>query len=130
MVDKHARTVLLVDDDYHIRELFRLLLGSLGYKVIGEASNGREGVEKYRRLKPDAVILDLHMPVMDGTAALKAILAEDADAHVIMLTSEASQEMYDECLLAGAKRYIPKNAPVERIRERILESIQLPVLGG
>ncbi len=124
------QTILLVDDDLDVRKLFREMLESLSYRVVGEASDGQEALEKYRQLRPDAVILDLYMPIMDGLTALKAIIKEDADANVIMLTAEISRGVYEECMLVGAKRYISKAAPRRHIRERILESIQLPMLGG
>lgn len=130
MVGAQSNTILLVDDDAQLRELFRVLLESLGYTVIAEAANGREAVARYRELKPDAVVMDIYMPVLDGLNALKQIMKFDPEARVIMLTTEASQEMYEECLLVGAKRYIPKDTPMDRIRERILESIHLPMLGG
>ena len=63
------------------------------YDVVGEASNGQEGVDMYNEFKPDLVTMDINMPVKDGISALKDILAANPEAKVVMLTSESEQKM-------------------------------------
>ncbi|MBF0140025.1 MAG: response regulator transcription factor [Magnetococcales bacterium] len=103
-------TVLLIDDDFAIRMMFRKLLEEAGFSVIGEAEDGREGVELHNALKPDITLCDIEMPVMHGIAALKTILASFPTSCVIMLTSVNHPEVWEDCLLAGARFYINKSS--------------------
>ncbi|WP_297491490.1 response regulator [Thermococcus sp.] len=101
-------SVLIVDDVLFARIILRKLLSEAGYDVVGEASNGREAVEKYLSLRPDVVIMDIIMPDMDGIKALKEILEIDPKAKVIMVTSVDHEKRVIECIEAGAKGYIVK----------------------
>jgi two-component system, chemotaxis family, chemotaxis protein CheY len=123
MADSQKKRVLLIDDDDHIRQMLSTLLEFSDYDVVGEAENGKKGLEKFLELKPDAVLLDINMPVMDGVQTLKAILEADPDCTVIMLTAESPNELYEECLALGAKRFIQKGLPMEEIHQKIEESL-------
>ncbi len=116
--------VLVIDDEESIRIWLKGLLISLGCEVVGEAENGQEGVELFKRERPDLVLLDLEMPVMKGTAALDFILAQDPDAYVIMLTSVKDPAVIHERLMAGAQYYLPKHDPPEKIRATLQEQIE------
>ena len=80
-----AKTILVVEDDQNISELLRLYLEKEGY-TVNIADDGGKGVELYRRLKPDLVLLDLMLPVLDGWGVLRAI-RQDGKTPVIMLTA-------------------------------------------
>ena len=82
------RRVLVVDDHDDARELLGVILGSLGYAVV-TAANGREAVEEARRARPDAVIMDLFMPEMDGFEAARILKADPALASVPILAHTA-----------------------------------------
>src|SRR5690606_30143128 len=77
--------------------------------LAGEAANGREAVEQYRKLLPDVVLMDLSMPVMDGLAATREILAEFPQARIVMLTTYDGDEDIYRALDTGAKGYLLKD---------------------
>ncbi len=106
----------------HIRELMAIVLESLECEVAGEAENGEAAVELYKRQRPDVVLLDIKMPVMDGVAALKAIKALNPDAFVVMITSVSDMDVMSECYAAGAVHYLRKDTPVQEMMEAIKES--------
>src|SRR3954469_10067994 len=81
----HVRTVLLVDDSEDVREVLRLLVAADGrLQVVGEAVNGREAVEIAERLQPDAIILDIAMPVMNGLEALPLLRQRSPRSMVVI----------------------------------------------
>lgn len=126
------RKILIVDDEPHVRLYVTMILRSLGATTCIEASNGREAIECYERDKPDLVLLDINMPVMDGFEALKQIRAINQDAVVIMLTSLANRHSVEESAQLGAVYYLRKDTPrlviINELRE-ILENafdIEIP----
>lgn len=85
MENRAIRTVLLVDDTVEIRYLLRMLLANVAScQVVAEAENGSHAKDLAQRLRPDVVILDMSMPVMDGPAALPRILAASPETKVLM----------------------------------------------
>ena len=104
--------VMIVDDDVVVRKIVMQIVRSVGYAVVGEATNGVDAVDSYKIFKPDIVIMDVRMPKLDGFGALKQIIAFDKDAAVIMLSTESDTETVTNILKAGAKNYLKK--PVER----------------
>jgi CheY-like chemotaxis protein len=107
--------ILLVDDEPHVRKYIGLLARGLGSPVIIEAANGEEALARYAEESPDLVLLDVNLPGMDGVQILSAILAQDPDAVVVMLTSLANRQTIEECLRLGAASYIRKDTPKEAI---------------
>ena len=108
--------VLLADDHGVIRHGFRLVLESQpDIEVVGEASDGREALEQARRLRPDLVLMDVTMPVMDGMEATRRIKAEMPGVCVLMFTSHEDPEYLLEAIGAGAAGYVLKGAPVSRL---------------
>ena len=103
--------VLLTDDEAHIRKFIGLVLKRLGSPVIIEAANGQEAVSLYEKHKPDLVLLDVNMPLMDGVQALTQIMQKDSDALVIMLTSLTNRQTVEQCAALGALDYIRKDLP-------------------
>ena len=90
------------------------LLTENGHEVV-EAGTGREAVEQYKSTSPDAVLLDITMPDMDGVSALNEIRAFDADARVAMVTSLNQQSIVMEALQAGAKDFVVKPFDADRL---------------
>lgn len=115
MVAPHS--VLIVDDEPHVRTYIRLMLKQLGVSLFFEAENGRQGVEKYRETQPDLVLLDINMPVMDGLAALDAIQAADPDAVCVMLTAEATRQAVERSGKLGAVHFIRKDTPKSALQK-------------
>jgi len=112
MTDPAGRpiTILTADDHPLIRDgLAAVLRAESGLQVVAEAANGEEAIEAYERLRPDIVLMDLRMPVMDGLAATRAILAEDSDARIIVLTTYDGDEDIHRALAAGARGYLLKD---------------------
>jgi two-component system chemotaxis response regulator CheY len=107
--------VLVADDEAHIRKYTSLLLRSAGVTNIVEATNGREAVALFQSEQPDLVLLDVNMPELDGTEALKQITALDPDAVVVMLTSLATRQVIDETAQHGAAYYLRKDTPRDEI---------------
>lgn len=104
-------TRILVADDHEVvrRGLQALLEAQPGWKVSGEATDGREAVEKAKQLKPDVVIMDISMPVLNGLEATRQILKVDPHARVLILTMHESDQIVREVLDAGARGYILKS---------------------
>ena len=110
MADLSNLRILAADDHPLIRAgLVSYLETEPGLKVVAEAGNGEEALEKYRELRPDIVLMDLSMPVMDGLAATRAILDEFPDAKVIVLTTYGGDEDIYQALDAGAVGYLVKD---------------------
>ena len=112
-----AISVLIVEDDPNIRELLQLYLEKDGYAVT-LASDGGQGLAKFRAIKPNLVLLDVMMPVMDGWAVCKAIRAE-GDTPVIMLTAKGETDDKVAGLKAGADDYITKPFEMKELLARI-----------
>ncbi len=112
-----AVSVLVVEDDKNIQELLRLYLEKEGYAVT-VADNGGQGMDKFRAIKPDLVLLDVMMPVMDGWTVCKAIRAESA-VPVIMLTAKSETDDKVVGLKSGADDYITKPFEMKEVLARI-----------
>jgi DNA-binding NarL/FixJ family response regulator len=112
--------ILTVDDHQLIRTGLSAFLGTeVGMEVVAQASNGEEAIERYRDLRPDVVLMDLSMPVMDGLAATRAILDESPDARIIVLTTYDGDENIHRALEAGARGYLLKDMLVDEMAEVI-----------
>lgn len=116
--------ILLVDDEPHIRKYLGLIARGLGAPVIIEAGNGVEALAKYQQESPQLVLLDVNMPGMDGLEVLTALLAQDPDALVVMLTSLVNRQTVEECLKLGAASYIRKDTPKEAILAELSEVVR------
>jgi DNA-binding NarL/FixJ family response regulator len=111
-----ALRILTVDDHPLMRAgVVSFLATEPGLQVVAEAANGEEALEKYRELRPDLVLMDLSMPVMDGLEATRAILEEFPDARIIVLTTYAGDEDVHRALDAGAVGYVLKDMLVADI---------------
>jgi DNA-binding NarL/FixJ family response regulator len=112
-------TVLLVDDQALVRSGFRLILSvEDDLEVVGESSDGAEAVEAARALRPDVVLMDVQMPVMDGVEATRRIVAEDL-ARVLVLTTFDTDEYVFDALSAGASGFLLKNSDAEHLVEAV-----------
>ncbi len=106
--------ILLVDDHTLFRSGLKALLSrQADFEIVGEASDGLEGVKLAEQLKPDLVLLDLDMPVMNGTEALAQMLAANRELPVVMLTVSEDAEDLKEALVLGARGYLVKNIDAE-----------------
>lgn len=104
-------TILIADDHTDTRVILRHYFEAMGFEVC-EATNGAEALECLRQARPDAVVLDIQMPQMDGIAVLREIRSDDLlqDLPVLALSAHALSEEVKEIMTAGADRYIAKPA--------------------
>jgi DNA-binding response OmpR family regulator len=112
-----AVSVLIVEDDKNIQELLQMYLEKEGYAVT-TADDGGQGLTKFRAIKPDLVLLDVMMPVMDGWAVCKAIRA-DSQTPVIMLTAKGETDDKVTGLKSGADDYITKPFEMKEVLARM-----------
>lgn len=106
--------ILLVDDHTLFRSGLKALLSrQADFEIVGEASDGLEGLKLAEQLKPDLVLLDLDMPVMNGTEALAQMLAANRELPVVMLTVSEDAEDLKEAFVLGARGYLVKNIDAE-----------------
>jgi two-component system, chemotaxis family, chemotaxis protein CheY len=111
--------VLLVDDSAFMRTILKGILMKDPYELAGEAANGREAVECYKKLRPDLVTMDIVMPEMDGIEAVKAIRAFDPSARIIMVSAMGQQGMVIDAIQAGARDFIIKPFQPPRVLEAV-----------
>lgn len=106
--------VLLVDDAAFMRMRCAKLLNENGY-TVAEAENGQEAVEKYLSVKPDLVLMDITMPIMDGLTAVAEIKKLDPEAKIVMCSALGQQNTVMSAIKAGAKDFIIKPYQPEKI---------------
>jgi two-component system, NarL family, response regulator LiaR len=116
--------VLIVDDHQMVREGLKVLLSTCeDIEVIGEAANGAEAVDLCPALRPDVVLMDVMMPVMDGAEATAEITAAFPETRVIALTSFVDQEYVRKALDAGAISYLLKDARPDALTQAIRDAV-------
>lgn len=112
--------VLVVDDDPLVRSALGLMLGGQpDVEVVGEAANGREGLALAGSLRPDVVLMDIRMPVLDGLAATRELHRGPQPPHVIVLTTFDADDHVVEAVGAGADGFLLKDTPPARILDAI-----------
>lgn len=112
--------LLLVDDQTMFRSGMRMLLSSQpDFEVVGEAADGEEALQKCASLKPDVVLMDLRMPILDGATATRRLKAYQPAIRVIVLTTFDEDASIFDGLRAGAIGYLLKDAPTDKLYEAI-----------
>jgi DNA-binding NarL/FixJ family response regulator len=113
--------IMAVDDHPLIRSGLRAVIASEpDMEMVGEAANGEEAIDRYREERPDIVLMDLRMPIMDGLTATLAILREFPDAKIVALTTYEGDEDIHRALSAGARGYLLK----DMMRSQLLQVIR------
>lgn len=116
------KRILIVDDAAFMRMSLKKIMEENGFEVVGEAENGKVGVEKYNELQPDIVTLDITMPEMDGLTALKAIMKLDPNANVVIVSAMGQESYVREAVMSGAKNFIVKPFNKEHV-VKVLNSL-------
>ncbi|MDR2220467.1 MAG: response regulator [Methylobacillus sp.] len=128
--------VLIIDDHSLFRSGIRLVLERQNdFKLVGEAGSGIEGVKHAKRLNPDVILLDLHMPDMSGLETIPLLQDEAPDAQIVMLTVSEDAEDLLEALRIGARGYLLKNIETDFLLQSIRraaagESVMSPHMTG
>jgi DNA-binding NarL/FixJ family response regulator len=118
--------VVIADDQASVREGLVLLLGGLpGIDVVGAAADGEQALEQVAEHQPDAILLDLHMPVLDGIGTTRRLVAEHPGVAIVVLTTYVDDTSVLEALRAGARSYLTKDAD----RTDIAQALQAAVGG-
>ncbi len=128
-LDKPTLHILIVDDVPQVRKDLRTVLpmiaveSGINLEVIGEAADGQEAIHQTLTLKPDVVLMDLVMPVLNGYAATQEIKAHSAQTRVVILTVHDDDESREKARLASADDFVEKGASLERLFRAIAPAI-------
>ncbi len=114
---------MIVDDDDHVRTFLIVLLRKIVSGNILEARNGEEAIDLYRRERPDLILLDVNMPVMDGLETLTRLREVNPEVIVIMITSLAMRKIVEDAVRTGAANFIRKDTPKPQIIEIVKDTI-------
>lgn len=125
--DREVVRVLVVDDHALFAEALMLTLGiDDRIEVVGSASSGVEAVSLAEALRPDVVLMDVHMPSMDGIEATRRVRNVSPGSRVVMVTAARSPEIAHHALAAGAERCLTKDTPALRLIDTILDVPRRP----
>jgi DNA-binding NarL/FixJ family response regulator len=108
-------TVVIADDQALVRSGLEMLLSARGITVVGQAADGRAAVDVVRRTRPDVVLMDIRMPLMDGIAATRELLGTGSRSRVLVLTTYDLDRYLYEALRAGAAGFLLKATPPDRL---------------
>jgi two-component system response regulator DegU len=112
--------LLLADDHRMVRQSMRRSMEDAGFDVVGEAADGQEAVRMAGELRPDVVLMDVSMPVLDGVEATRQLrAAADARSQVVMLTMHADADVVRRALQAGAVGYLTKDCTIDEVVEAV-----------
>jgi two-component system, response regulator PdtaR len=117
-----AKVLICEDEGLTALRLKKALTG-LGYEVVGEAKNGEEAVSLAARLKPDAILMDIRMPKLDGIGATEQIMASRPTA-IVMITAYSERELVEAALRAGASGYLVKPVSDEQIEPALAVALK------
>ncbi len=116
--------VLIADDTFFMRQMIREIVEAEGHEVVGEASDGDEAVEEFKRLHPDVVTMDIVMPLRSGIDAVREIIKLDPKARIVMCSALGQETLIQEALQAGAMRFIVKPFKVDAVLSTIGEVLE------
>jgi DNA-binding NarL/FixJ family response regulator len=111
--------LLLVDDHKLLRQGLRRAVEEAGFDVVGEAGDGEEAVRLAVELRPDLVLMDVTMPVLDGIEATRRLRQSAPEARVVILTMHGEEETIDQALRAGAVAYLLKDSSTDQVAETL-----------
>jgi two-component system chemotaxis response regulator CheY len=119
-----GKRILVVDDAAFMRMMIKDIVTRNDYEVVGEAQNGFEAVEMYRKFNPDLVTMDITMPEKDGISAVKDILAIDSAARIVMCSAMGQQALVMEAIKAGARDFVVKPFKPDRVVQAIEKALR------
>ena len=116
--------ILVADDASFMRQMIREIVESEGFEVCGEASDGVEAVDEFKRLQPDVVTMDIVMPRKSGIDAVPGIMALDPSACVVMCSALGQETLVTEAIQAGAKDFIVKPFKPDAVIETLKKVLE------
>ena len=116
--------ILVADDASFMRQMIREIVESAGHEVVGEAADGVEAVEEFKRLQPDVVTMDIVMPRRSGIDAVRGILELDPGARVVMCSALGQETLVQEAMEAGAQDFIVKPFKPDSVLETLRKVIE------
>jgi two-component system chemotaxis response regulator CheY len=116
--------VLVADDASFMRQMIREIVESEGFEVCGEASDGVEAVDEFKRLQPDVVTMDIVMPLKSGIDAVRGIMALDPGACVVMCSALGQETLVTEAIQAGAKDFIVKPFKPDAVIDTLKKALE------
>jgi DNA-binding NarL/FixJ family response regulator len=116
--------VLIADDNDEAVSLLRMALAHYGLEVVGAVADGRQAIEQARSLRPDVVLMDVTMPVMNGIEATRQIAGELPEVRVVGLSAYGADTEGERMVMAGADGYVVKGGPVEEIVTEIRNALR------
>src|SRR5436309_10366857 len=117
-IDQPVR-LLLADDHRMLRESLRRAMEHNGFDVVGEAPDGAEAVRMAEELRPDVILMDVTMPVLDGVAATRQVRDQVPGTQVVILTMHADREVLVDAIRAGAAGYLVKDCSTEEVVDTV-----------
>ena len=122
MSNQKTIRILIAEDDFLVGKTTAALLGKMGYTVVGQALDGREAVEMTQSLRPNVILMDIKMPIMDGIEATQHIY-ETCPTPVVALTAYATPEVIERAIAAGVGAYLTKPASPQEMERAISVTI-------
>jgi DNA-binding NarL/FixJ family response regulator len=121
MTDSNIKVLLADDDQLFLESLGTLIEGQPELSVVAAAHNGLEAIELADRMSPDAVVIDLHMPVVDGVTAVARLRRDHPNLCLIVVTGDADRSLHQAAVTAGADGVLEKHDLERRLVERLAE---------
>jgi DNA-binding NarL/FixJ family response regulator len=122
MTDSNIKVLLADDDELFLESLRTLIEGQPELSVVAAAHNGLEAIELADRMNPDAVVIDLHMPLVDGVTAVARLRRDHPNLCLIVVTGDADRSLHQAAVTAGADGVLEKHELERRLVERLAEA--------
>ena len=117
--------ILIADDSASIRILLKDILSMGEHEIVGEAVDGEDAIEKFTKLKPNVLLLDIAMPKKNGLEVLKELYPNNSKMKVIVITANGTNQVFQECMKFGALGYIDKPFDIKEVLDQIAEVTNL-----
>ena len=118
-----GKKILIVDDAAFMRLMLKDIIVNNGFEIAGEAGDGYEAGDMYKKLKPDLVLMDITMPEMNGIDSVQEIVKYDPEAKVVMVSAMGQQAMVIQSLKSGAMDFVVKPFHADRVVEAIKKAL-------
>ena len=118
-----AKKILIVDDAAFMRLMLRDIIVANGFEIAGEAADGIEAHQMYKRLRPDLVLMDITMPEMNGIDSVQEVIKDDPNAKIIMVSAMGQQAMVIQSVKSGAMDFVVKPFHADRVVDAMKKAL-------